>query len=602
MLKKRFLRIAAPLLISALCFGVVFFNLLAGLDFFAKDLLYDNRRPTGSDIKIIAIDEKAIEALGPFGTWDRGVYADLVQMLNRDPAAKPAVIAFDVLFTGRMGGPGDEAFAKAVLDGGNVVSASHLIIREQAFSADGQWSVQETAGGLELPYYLSASDDTVGYSNAVLQPDGMVRAALIRYRYQGAELRSLAYQSYLAYCAATGQTPLEPRTRQDAFLIDYAGDSGDFEAVSLTDVLSGAIDPAVFRGCAVLIGAYTTGLQDNFFTATNRKAPLYGVEIHANILQNLMEGRQVLPAGPAWVAGCTALAAMGFYLATKNRKLLFSTLLAVGLIAVYLIAARLLFQAGWVAAVLYLPLAILLLYAYRYLKLYFAERLHRTRLSNAFKKYVAPQVVDQLARDQRFEIKLGGELRNIAVLFIDIRGFTPLSESLPPQTVVSILNEYFALVTGAIFENGGTLDKFIGDAAMAVFNAPIDLPDYEYRAICTALDIVAGASALEQRLFAQYGKHIGFGIGINCGEAVVGNIGCDFRMDYTAIGDTVNTAARLESNAKQGQIIIPEWLYRKVKDRVAAEEIGVIPLKGKAAGVLVYNVMDRKQVSDENQA
>ncbi len=602
MLKKRFLRIAAPFIIGAVCFGVVFFDLLSGLDFFAKDLLYNNRRPTNSAVKIIAIDEKAIEELGPFGTWDRSVYAELVRTLNQNPDARPAVIAFDVLFTGRMSGAGDEAFAKEVSGSGNVVSASHLIIKEQAFSADGRWSVQETAAGLELPYYLAAGDDTVGYSNAVLQPDGMVRAALIRYRYQDAELRSLAYQSYLMYCASTGQAPLETRTRQDAFLIDYAGDSGDFEAISLSDVLSGAVGPSVFKGCAVFIGAYTTGLQDNFFTATNRKSPLYGVEIHANTLQNLMEGRQVLPVDSIWVAGCAALLAAGFYLATKNGKLLFSTLLALGLIAAYLIAARLVFQAGWAAAVLYLPLSILLLYAYKYLKLYFAERLHRTRLSNAFKKYVAPQVVDQLARDQRFEIKLGGELRNVAVLFIDIRGFTPLSESLPPQTVVSILNEYFALVTGAIFENGGTLDKFIGDAAMAVFNAPIDLVDYEYRAICTALDIVAGAGALEQRLFEQYQKSVGFGIGINCGEAVVGNIGCDFRMDYTAIGDTVNTAARLESNAKQGQILIPEWMYRRVKDRVVAEEIGVIPLKGKAAGVLVFNVKDRKQVPDESKA
>ena len=251
---------------------------------------------------------------------------------------------------------------------------------------------------------------------------------------------------------------------------------------------------------------------------------------------------------------------------------------------------------------MYLPAFILLIYAYKYLKMYFAERLHRTRLSNAFKKYVAPQVVDQLAKDQRFEIKLGGELRNVAVLFIDIRGFTPLSESLPPQDVVSILNEYFALVTKVIFDHGGTLDKFIGDAAMAVFNAPVDLPDYEYRAVCTALDIVSGAAALERRLFEQHQKNVGFGIGVNLGEAVVGNIGCDFRMDYTAIGDTVNTAARLESNAKRGQILISKRLYARVKDRIVAEEIGVIPLKGKAEGIFVYNAKGRKQEANEEKA
>jgi adenylate cyclase len=452
---------------------------------------------------------------------------------------------------------------------------------------------------VELPYWLAAGDDTVGYSNAVLQPDGLVRWAMIRYRDQGTELKSLAYQTYLRYSASLGQEPLPPETLQDAFLIDYAGDTGDFEAISLDLVLGGRIDPIVFKDCAVLIGAYTTGLQDNFFIGTNRKAPLYGVEIHADILQNLMESRQVLPADPLLVAGSTALLAALFYLLTLRKKLLLTTLVALGIIGGYLLSAKLLFDGGWALPLIYLPLFILLLYAYQYLKLYFAERLHRTRLSNAFKKYVAPQVVDQLAKDQKFELKLGGELRNIAVLFIDIRGFTPLSESLPPQDVVSILNEYFALVTRVIFDHGGTLDKFIGDAVMAVFNAPMDLEDYEYRAVCTALDIVAGAADLERKLLEKHQKDVGFGIGVNCGEAVVGNIGCGFRMDYTAIGDTVNTAARLESNAKRGQILIPERLYRKVEERIVAEEIGVIPLKGKAEGALVYNVKCRKQGSDE---
>lgn len=599
--RKRFQSIAAPLIVGVLCFGLVFFDLLSGLDYFLKDILYSNRRPTGSAVKIIAIDEKAIERFGPFGTWDRSVYAKLIDMLDADEVIRPAVIAFDVLFSGRAASAGDEAFAQAAQRAGNIICASHLVVSRQAALVAGQLSVQEDATGLELPYWLRESDDSVGFSNAVLQPDGTVRSAVIRAAYRGAELRSLAYQSYLRYCAFAGQQPLPVRTRQNAFIIDYAGNTGDFETVSLTSVLDGKIDPAAFYGSVVFIGAYTTGLQDNFITGTNRDAPLYGVEIHANILQNLMEGRQVLPADRTWVAVGITLAAMLYCLMVQRGKLLASTLLALGCIAAYLLVARQLFRTGLAVPVIYLPAFVLMMYAVIYLKMYFTERLHRTRLSNAFKKYVAPQVVDQLARDQHFEIKLGGELRSIAVLFIDIRGFTPLSESLPPQDVVSILNEYFALVTKVIFDYGGMLDKFIGDAAMAVFNAPVDLPDYEYRAVCTALDIVAGASALKRRLFEQHQKNVGFGIGVNLGEAVVGNIGCDFRMDYTAIGDTVNTAARLESNAKPGQVLISQRLYEKVKDRIVAEEIGVIPLKGKAEGVFVYNVTGRKQAFNEDK-
>ncbi|MCE5189406.1 MAG: adenylate/guanylate cyclase domain-containing protein [Eubacteriales bacterium] len=595
MRKERLRSGAVACCIGLLCFGIVFSQLFSGLDYFAKDLLYSNRRPTSSVLKIIAIDEKAIEQFGPFGTWDRSVYAELLRLLDQDPECRPAVIAFDVLFTGRMSGAGDDAFQAAVQEYGNIISASHLVIHERATLGAGGLSVFESVQGLELPYWLNESDHTVGFSNTDLQGDGSVRKAVLRCGYQSAQLNSFAYQTYLAYCARMERVPLEPKTEQGAFLIDYAGRSGDFETVSLADVWNKTVDPAVFQDCVVLVGAYTTGLQDDFYTGTNRSEKLYGVEIHANILQNLMEGRQLLPVENWLAALIFALAAAVYYLAARGRKLLFGTMLALGILLLDLAAAYLVFRMGRVLPVLDLPLFILLIYAYQYLKSYLEERAHRLRLSNAFRKYVAPQVVDQLAKDRRFEIKLGGELRTVAVLFIDIRGFTPLSESLAPQMVVSILNEYFALVTKAIFDHGGTLDKFIGDAAMAVFNAPLDLPDYEYQAVCTALDIVSGAEALEARLFERHQKHVGFGIGINCGEAVVGNIGCSFRMDYTAIGDTVNTAARLESNAKKGQILVSEALYEKVRNRVEAEEIGVIPLKGKSEGVCVYNIVGKKK-------
>jgi len=230
------------------------------------------------------------------------------------------------------------------------------------------------------------------------------------------------------------------------------------------------------------------------------------------------------------------------------------------------------------------------IYAYHLASGYLAEILRRRKVMNAFKKYVAPQVVEEISKQGDFKIVLGGENRHVAVLFVDIRGFTPMSESLQPEQVVEILNEYLSLTTGAIFKNGGTLDKFIGDATMAVFNAPFDLDDYIYRAVCTALDIAAGSEELEKKLMERFGKSVSFGIGVNCGPAVVGNIGCDFRMDYTAIGDTVNTAARLESNAKRGQILISKDVYDALEGRIDATEIGVIPLKGKKDGAFVYEV------------
>ena len=134
------------------------------------------------------------------------------------------------------------------------------------------------------------------------------------------------------------------------------------------------------------------------------------------------------------------------------------------------------------------------------------------------------------------------------------------------------------------------LDQFVGDATMAVFNAPCGLEDYVYRAVRTAWNMRTGAEALAEKLMEKFGKKVGFGIGVNCGEAVVGNIGCEFRMDYTAIGDTVNTAARLESRAKAGEILISDAVYRQLQGRIEVEEVGEMELKGKSKSVMVYRV------------
>ena len=290
-----------------------------------------------------------------------------------------------------------------------------------------------------------------------------------------------------------------------------------------------------------------------------------------------------------------AVIAVLFFLISGKIKIISATILMLGMQVFNVLAGKMLYGKGIAINIAEISILLVCIYIYQLISGYLSEILKRRKVINAFKKYVAPQVVEEISKQGEFEIVLGGENRNIAVLFVDIRGFTPMSESLQPEQVVEILNEYLSLTTKAIFKNGGTLDKFIGDATMAVFNAPFDLEDYIYKAVCTALDIAAGSDELEQKLMERFGKSVSFGIGVNCGPAVVGNIGCEFRMDYTAIGDTVNTAARLESNAKRGQILISSAVYEEVKDRIEAEKIGVIPLKGKKDGALVYEVKGLKK-------
>lgn len=221
---------------------------------------------------------------------------------------------------------------------------------------------------------------------------------------------------------------------------------------------------------------------------------------------------------------------------------------------------------------------------------YISELFERKRITSVFGRYVAPQVVNEIIEGGEQALKLGGSRRNITVLFVDIRGFTPLSEKAEPEEVVAILNEYLTLCAQSIFKFDGTLDKFIGDATMALFNAPLDLEDHAYKAVQAAWVMKQGAEPLKNKLEEKFGKVVQFGIGINTGDAVVGNIGADFRMDYTAIGDTVNTAARLESNAEPGQILLSESTYELVKDRVNAAYMGVYSMKGKAQGIAVYQL------------
>jgi adenylate cyclase len=335
-------------------------------------------------------------------------------------------------------------------------------------------------------------------------------------------------------------------------------------------------------------------MQDAYSTPIDRSNPMYGVEIHASIFKALTEQKTAVPVSAFPYAVIVALLSAGFYLLIAKRKIVFATIALCGCTAICIALPKVLFTQGIEVALVYPVLCILVIYVVKLILGYVLESIKKQRVINAFKKYVAPQVVDELAKKDDFSISLGGEKRHVAVLFVDIRGFTPMSEGLMPEEVVEILNEYLNLTTNAIFKNKGTLDKFIGDATMAIFNAPFDLDDYVFRAVCTAMDIAKGSNALDAKLQERFGRSVSFGIGVHCGDAVVGNIGCEHRMDFTAIGDTVNTAARLESNAARGQILISKEVYERVKDRVDASAIGAIPLKGKSQEVFVYQLNEIK--------
>ena len=597
--RKKGLRVIEILAAGLLVFLFTITNLAGDLDYMFRDRLYQIPRGISNKIKIIGIDEHTLDVYGPLQTWSRSRYADLMEVLNQSDQTRPSVIGFDIVFSGQVD-EGDQALADAIAESGNVVVVEQLIHSKKS-ERDANGILYAPVESVSLPYEALQKAAKVGYSNVAEDSDGIVRRILPEESVDGQQHEIFSLLLYEEYAKKAGFTPSEiPSDKSGRTLINYSGKPGDFEMVSMADVLEGKIDARAFAGSIVLIGAYAPGMQDNFRVPNGGSSQMYGVEIHANILQSYLDGRFSINGNPYLYALITAL--VGMLLMALFRRLgpRVSLLILVVVIAAQAGINMLLNEKGYAFSMLYLPLAAVLFYIYALAWHYLEEVSRKRKVLKAFQKYVAPQIVEEIAKKGDFEIKLGGENRDIAVLFVDIRGFTTMSEALEPERVVEILNEYLALTTKSIFDNGGTLDKFVGDATMAVFNSPFDLDDYEFRAVCAAMDIVKGGEKLEKVLLEKYGRSVGFGVGVHCGRAVVGNVGCEFRMDFTAIGDTVNTSARLEANAKKGQVLISDVLYERLKSRITVNEIGRIPLKGKSNGVMVYEVTSVDRASADH--
>jgi class 3 adenylate cyclase len=215
-------------------------------------------------------------------------------------------------------------------------------------------------------------------------------------------------------------------------------------------------------------------------------------------------------------------------------------------------------------------------------------------IKRAFTRYVARQVVDEILKDPE-KLALKEERRDVTVLFCDMRGFTSLAERLSPEEVVGVLNDFYTLMVDTTAKNDGIVDKFLGDGVMAIFGAPIVHEDHPVRAVKTAVAMQAGVAELSRKRAREGKDPIAVGIGVSAGEAVAGTVGTEDRMEYTVIGDSVNLAARLESNAKPGQILISHRTYQRVDGVVNVRTLGVIRVKGKEEQVEVYEVLGLTQ-------
>jgi adenylate cyclase len=235
-----------------------------------------------------------------------------------------------------------------------------------------------------------------------------------------------------------------------------------------------------------------------------------------------------------------------------------------------------------------LPLAAVFAYTYMEDRRKAAEA-EKLRVKSYFEKYVSPAVIGRLLQQKK--ISLRGERRDMTVLFTDIRGFTSMSESMPATELVELLNKhYFEDITKIVLKHDGTVDKFIGDSVMALFGAPLAQKDHASSAVKAAVEIQRHFKQINREL-ARKGRAINVGIGLNCGEAVVGNIGSSKYMEYTAVGDVVNTASRLQALAEAGEIVVSDAVYKRVKDKVKVYGTRDVKVKGKKAAIRIHKVV-----------
>ena len=465
------------------------------------------------------------------------------------------------------------------------------------------------AGGVELNLpEITAAAAGGGFFNMIPDPDGTVRwfpMAIIFGPDLFAPMSLVGLDHYL------GKPPLlitlsrlgveeirvgpslVPVDRFGRMLINYLGPSGLFPTFSAAAVMEGRLPANALKDKIVLVGATAVGIYDLRVTPFTGVFP--GVEIQATAMENLLHGnymrtpRFVLPVALMIVLGLGVLVGLALPRFSAAWAFVFILVLIDILITVnYLLFSRLSLQLD-----LFYPLAeIIMVYLGVTMQRFLAEERERERVKRAFESYVAPTVVQEMLKHPE-RLRLGGERREITILFTDIRGFTTMSEDLTPEAVVKLLHDFLNPMSNIIIDNQGTIDKYMGDAIMALFGAPLEQPHHARLACHAALEMVASLKALNQKWAEEGRAQLYIGVGINSGPVAVGNMGSDRLFDYTAIGDNVNLASRLEGlNKYYGtDIIISEGTAKELDGQFVFREVDLVRVKGKAKPLMIYELL-----------
>jgi adenylate cyclase len=607
------------------------------------------------DIVLVAIDEASLRSLEPyFGRWPwpRLVHASLVDYLARGRAK---VVVYDIIFSERdrksfkvgedsyTGEESDKAFAESVARAGNVVTVADVVAdtpgqdwaETVAFLPDNGFrpgAAFDERSSVALPYKeLALASRALGHNLLIYDPDGPLRRVAPFVRVGGWHVPSLPVAAAALVLGARPESvtvsqgalrlgsrlmPLlapeilpsfyrERRLARRA-LVSYPGGVFDekrnaptFKEYSFNNLFLSeeqiragekpAVDPAVFKDAIVIVGTTAPGLSDLFTTPFPGRMP--GMQVHASVIDSILSSRSLAPAARA--VDLAVLVAMPILAALAVTTLgvwggLAATLVLFG--ALVGVSAGAFVRGTWLHLVdpsVGMALAAFSGVAYHYL----VEDREKRKVKKLFARYVSRDVCEQLMADPS-RARLGGSRRTMSVLFSDIRGFTTFSEKGQPEEIVAQLNEYFTRMVAVVFDHRGTLDKFVGDAVMALFGAPLDDEAHAEHAVQAALAMQDELAQLNTRWTAEGRPALDIGIGVNTGEMVAGNIGSESIMSYTVIGDAVNLASRLESLNKQygTHLIVSDATRAALKGRYDIRALGEVVVKGKTQPVAIFEV------------
>ncbi len=597
-LSKRKKRFVAGL-VTAMAVGLAFclishFDLLHQIrlqsgDFFFKAADTGATASRENPVVIVAIDDATLDRLGRLASWPHSYHARLIDNLAADGAR---VIAFDVLFAEPA--PGDDDLSAAMERAGNVVLAS----------AAG-------AGAVVRPLeQLGASARATGNAGVVPDSDGVVRRLPLVTPAGNGDVPALSLAAVAGYLRRP--QPIEavegqhirlagrsiPVDGAGNMLINFSGGS-DFEAVSFADVLDNDFSAGTFKDRIAIVGATAVGMGDIFWTPMGRMES--GVKLHASAIDTILTGN-FLAAAPS-VVNIISILLLSLFAGLCVMR--FGTWRAVaaafGTVVLYFLVAFFSFDRGVMLDLLYPPVALAASFVGVSLYNVAMARHEKKEIASTFGRYVSPDVATAvLEAVDRDALVLGGEERPATVLFADARGFTQFSETSGPRELAAILNRYFPVIISTIMRYGGMINKFEGDSIMALWNVPADCPEHAFMAVTAA---VAAQRAIRELREKDPGlPRMDFGMGINTGLVMAGNMGSADRLEYSVVGDAVNVAARLTGEAPGGRVWVGRATFEQVESRVEARALGPLKLKGKLEPVPAYEITGIKSQLPEGAA